>query len=133
MKRLFSLFLIIVTIYSCEKDDPVQYSSSLIGEWSWFISCGGVVGCTRPSENNSISLLFTVDSILYTYRNDTLYFSKNFHTYKRFSNEYLDTINIITYGSAAQEYILYHDTLQLINSDFRFSSGFKRIKQKHFP
>jgi len=133
MKKLFSILLVIVTIIGCEKDDLEQYSSGLIGEWSWLISCGGVVGCVRPSANNTGSLLFTIDSVLYLYRNDTLYSSWIFHTYNRITNNGLDTIKILTYGSSIQEYSINHDILQLFNRDWRFSSEYKRIEQEHFP
>ena len=133
MKRLYSILLVIVTVYGCEKDDLVQYSSSLIGEWSWLISCGGVVGCVRPSANNTCSLLFTIDSILYLYRNDTLYSSWVFQTFNRLTNNGLDTIKILTYGSSIQEYSINHDILRLFNPDWRFGSEYKRIKQEHFP
>ena len=133
MNRIFFLLLIIVTIYGCEKDNSVYDSSSLIGEWKWLISCGGIVGCVEPSENNTGSLLFTIDSILYTYRNDTLYSSKTFHTYKKISDDSLDTLNIITYGSATQEYSIDNDILLFLNRSLKFYSRYKRIKQEHIP
>jgi hypothetical protein len=133
MKKLIVILLVILTNYGCEKDNTIYFSSNLIGEWSWFISCGGVIGDVRPSEDNTINLLFTSDSILYTYRNDTLYSSNIFHTYKRFSDDGMDTINILTYSSSIQKYWIYHDTLSLELTDFRMGSGFKRIKQIHFP
>ena len=133
MKKFLIILPFIVTIYGCEKDNSVFYSTSLIGEWSWYISCGGVVGCIGPSENNSLNLLFTVDSVLYTYRNDTMYSYNIFHTYKRISDDCMDTTNILKYGTAIQEYWIYQDTLYLQSVNLMMGSGYKRIKQKHFP
>jgi len=133
MKKLLFLILIIISVYGCEKDDQVSYSSSLIGEWSWFISSGGIVGVVIPDGVNTVNLLFTPDSLLYTYRNDTIYSYNTFHTYKKVEDNGLDTIDVISIGSVIQKYFIFQDTLVLEHINAPMGSGYVRIKQVHFP
>jgi hypothetical protein len=133
MKKLIFIFLIFLSVCSCEKDETDHYSSSLTGEWSWFISTGGIVGVVVPDGESTLNLLFTADSVLYTYRNDTIYSYDAFHTYKKIVDNGMDTIDVISFGSVIQKYFIYHDTLVLEHISAPFGSGYKRIKQVHFP
>ncbi|MGA2408656.1 MAG: hypothetical protein ABSF81_18170 [Bacteroidales bacterium] len=79
MKKIIFLQVIIISCYGCKKDNSYNFSSSLIGKWSWVISCGGVVGCLTPEiEHITIKLVFTADSIYNLYQNDTLRLSTIF-------------------------------------------------------
>ena len=133
MKRLLFSISIIISVYGCEKDDQVSYSSSLIGEWSWFISSGGIIGVVIPDGVNTVNLLFTPDSILYTYRNDTIYSFDPFHTYRKVLENGSDTIDVISIGSVVQKYFIFQDTLVLEHISAPMGSGYVRIKQVHFP
>lgn len=122
MKKLIVILLIIVTNYGCEKDNTKYFSSSLIGEWSWFISCAGTgTACWTPSSTNtSGNLVFTSDSIYSIYQNDTLRASGKFHTY----------FHIIKFDSEHTEmFSITHDTLRLVNSEgiLTIVSRWKRI------
>lgn len=130
MKKLIFSLLIIASCYGCEKEKSIVYSSSLIGEWSWFISCGGVAGCWTPiTSHYTITLVFTADSIYNFYQNDTLRSSNMFHTYTIISEDLKDTSNVINLGSTGEKYTIYRDTLSLISLNFfNAGSAYKRIK-----
>jgi hypothetical protein len=134
MKKLAILILaIIVFCYGCKKDNRFDFFSSLIGKWSWFISCGGTgTACWTPaSRHTSINLVFTSDSIFKVYQNDTLRASCIFHTYKSISEDGKYISYIIKYDSGGTEmFSITHDTLSLVNSDgiLTIVSRYKRIK-----
>jgi hypothetical protein len=113
----------------CEKEKSLTYSSSLIGEWSWFRTCGGFVGCVTPEvEHTTIRLIFTSDSTYSILQNDSLILLKKFHTYKLISSEGKDTSNVLYYDSTIQVYSIYNDTLFMSDLGNIFSSGYKRLK-----
>ncbi|MCJ7446870.1 MAG: hypothetical protein MUO72_04195 [Bacteroidales bacterium] len=129
MKKFLSLLVIAFSLLQCEKDDTSTYSSSLIGEWDWFITCGGVVGCLTPTATHStMKLVLTADSTFSRYLNDTLRSAGRFSTYILISENSTDTTNIINLDSSIQKYHIYHDTLSLSNLTFYYGSGYKRIK-----
>jgi lipid-A-disaccharide synthase-like uncharacterized protein len=114
-KLLFSI-LFIVQFLSCKKDNNYVFSSSLIGEWSWFSTCGGFLSkCYTPiSTNKKINLVFTVDSIYNEYMNDTLNSSNRYHTFKIISADGKKITNILKYDSGYQVvFSIIHDTLDL--------------------
>lgn len=131
--KILFFILILLSFGSCEKDEEEQYSSSLLGEWEWFISSGGITGVIYPSEDYTVNLLFTPDSILYTYRNDSIYSTDEFTTFKIMSDNGVDTLKIISFGTVVQKYFIYNDTLVLQHISAPFGSGYLRIKQLHFP
>jgi hypothetical protein len=99
LKKIISLLVIIVSIYGCKKDDSFISSSSIIGEWSWISTCGGIAGvCYTPkSTNQRINLVFTVDSMYKSIINDTIKDSGKFHVYKVISANTKDTSNVLQY------------------------------------
>src|ERR1035437_6034150 len=132
MKKIIFLLMVIASCFGCKKDNSYTFSSSLMGKWSWFSSCGGVVGCLTPEiEHVTINLVFTSDSIYNLYQNDTLRFSSIFHTYKSISADGKYTTYTIKYDSGGWGiFSITHDTLSLIDEgDITFfTSHYKRIK-----
>ena len=133
MKKLIFLLVIISTCYGCEKDDSFISSSSIIGEWSWISTCGGIAGIcyTAKSTNQRINLVFTVDSMYKSFTNDTIKDSGKFHVYKVISADTKDTSNVLQYGSANQTFLIIRDTLYFPKSDLCFdcfSTNYKRTK-----
>jgi hypothetical protein len=111
----------------CEKDKPLEYSSSLIGEWSWLISCGDWSCSTPASTNSTMKLVFTEDSLYFRYYNDTLQSSGRFYT--RFVINYnIETINLIRMNTQENSFIIKRDTLYLTALKYIVSSEWKRIK-----
>ena len=126
-KFLFSV-VIFIQLVSCKKDNVIDSSSNLTGQWSWIKSCGGIAGiCYTPiSTKARIRIVFATDSIYQFYRNDTLIISSRFHVYK------LNSVNDLAikydYKSIGQTYAIRNDTLFL--NDFccdLFSNTYKRI------
>ena len=127
MKKIIFLLVIIASCFGCKKDNSYNFSSSLIGKWSWFISCGGFVGCVTPAvEHVTINLVFTADSVYNYYTNDTLRTTFKFSVYKLVSTDGKDTTNIIKYGLNSESFSITHDTLSMGNA--MVSSAYKRIK-----
>jgi len=129
MKKMIFFIMMMISSYGCEKEKPIAYSSSLIGEWEWFISCGGVAGCSTPlSSNTSMKLAFTPDSTYNRYINDTLESSGRFYTHITVSQDNHDTTDIIQMGSLVEKYFIYCDTLLLSAINYNAGSAWKRIK-----
>jgi hypothetical protein len=128
MKKLIYLLLIILFVCGCEKDNSTNYSSSLIGKWSWVISCGGFAGCSTPeSSHTTMNLVFTVDSIYNVYQHDSLIISSRFHVYKTVSTDTKDTLNVLTYDQGSQTFSIKNDTLRTEALGV-FSSTYKRVR-----
>lgn len=94
MKKSIVLVLIVIAFYEgCKKDDSYVSSSSLVGEWSWISTCGGIAGiCYTPkSANQRINFVFTLDSMYKSIINDNIKDSGKFHVYKVISADTKDT------------------------------------------
>ena len=134
MKKLVVLVLIVIVFYvGCKKDESYVSSSSIIGEWSWISTCGGIAGiCYTPkSTNQRINLVFTVDSMYKSIRNDTIKDSGRFHVYKVISADKKDTSNVLQYGSASQTFLIIRDSLYFPAGALCFDcfgSNYKRIR-----
>ena len=133
MKKTIFLLVIIAFAFGCEKinsskkdtftqkTDSTDVSSSLIGKWSWFSTCG--LGndklCYTPESTNCTQyLVFTHDSIYNYFKNDTLRGSSPFHTYREASQYDPFYVYIIDYDSiiaAPYYYSISHDTLTMSN------------------
>ncbi len=133
MNKLILYFIPFLSVLvGCEKEKSPEYSSSLIGKWSWLSTCGGIAGiCYTPkTTQTNINIIFTKDSICCTYRNDTLRSSVRIHTYKVIT-QYNDTMNIITQGVGVgidQTFSITHDTLSL--NDYMVDDGFGSIYKR---
>ncbi|MCJ7446313.1 MAG: hypothetical protein MUO72_01330 [Bacteroidales bacterium] len=133
MKRIIFLLVIFISFYGCEKEGSFEYSSGLIGEWSLFRSCGGIVGCTTPEITGiKMNLVFTTDSILNMYVNDTLLKSHKFKVDKITTTGRRGTLDILCYDSKCKIFSIYHDTLSLFYTNIDAYSYYKRIRQIHF-
>jgi hypothetical protein len=129
IKKMILSIMMMISFYGCEKEKPIAYSSSLIGEWEWFISCGGFAGCSTPqSSNTSMRLAFTLDSNYYRYINGTLESSSRFYTHKTVSQDNRDTTDIIQMGSLVEKYFIHRDTLELSAVTYNAGSAWKRFK-----
>ena len=131
MRWILFLLIAFVICTTCKKDNSYAYSSSLTGDWSWISSCGGIAGiCYTPkSTNEKIILVFSADSLISSFINDTLRLSERFSVYKLVSQENGDTTNVIKYASRSQMFHILHDTLFL--DDFccdQFYSIYKRVR-----
>ena len=122
--------VIIASGFGCKKENSYNFSSSLVGKWSWLISCGGVAGCWTPvSTRTTVNLVFSSDSIYNFYQNDTLKESIRYFNYKLISVDRKDTSLGIKLGSVSDTYSIFHDTLTLNSLEFfNAGSSYKRIK-----
>ncbi|HNW57389.1 MAG TPA: hypothetical protein PLR88_01815 [Bacteroidales bacterium] len=134
MKKYAILVLIIIaSCYGCKKEDSFISSSSIIGEWAWVSTCGGIAGvCYTPETTNQrINLVFTVDSMYKSFKNDTLKDSGRFHVYKSISADTKETSNVLQYGTTSQIFTIVCDTLYFPKPQLCFDcfeSNYRRLK-----
>lgn len=128
------LLAIIAIGYGCEKNN-VTVPQSLVGEWSWISTCGGIYPfCYTPeSTHQNIRTVYTPDSFYNYYQNDTLKQSVKFNTYiiKSQDNKDAQVVDYVTFGfdPNALYYSIVRDTLSLWDGNPDGSiSYFKRIK-----
>jgi hypothetical protein len=133
-KTLMFFFLLIAIGYGCEKNNVIV-PQSLVGEWSWISTCGGIYpNCSTPeSTHKNVRTIYTTDSFYKYYQNDTLNLSARFDTYisKSQDGKDMQVVDFVTYGfyPNAFYYSIAGDTLSLWdgNPDGRISY-YKRIK-----
>lgn len=133
-KSLIFIFVIIAIGYGCEKNN-VAVPQSLVGEWSWISTCGGIYyNCSTPeSTHQKIRTVYTPDSFFNYYQNDTLKQSVRFYTYmiRSQDNKDVQVVDYVTFGfdPNALYYSIARDTLSLWNGYADGSiSYYKRIK-----
>ena len=133
MKNLAFCLLILVSLTTCNKDNLSNYSSNLIGKWSWIESCPGLgySGCWYPdSFYQAYDIVFDRDSTYNIFHIDTLKSSCKFHTVK-FVNDQNYLVYIVRFESGSTDmYFVSNDTLHMTNSEgvVTITSRFKRIK-----
>jgi hypothetical protein len=127
MKRSILIFLLVSLVFGCSKEDDISYSSDLIGQWDWLMTCGGFSGlCGTPqSSHKTAKIIFGQDSIFYSYQNDTLVSSHDFSIIKKQVDYYFGTLLI---DNRYFSYFIIHDTLNFGPTGADFSSLYKRIK-----
>ena len=64
MKKIF-LLLVLVLAISCERQDENSAKESLIGNWEWISSTGGIDGRTETpaSTGKQVKIVITKDSV----------------------------------------------------------------------
>ena len=133
MKKRIFLQLFIIFFFGCKKDNSFDYSSGLIGQWSWFSSCCGTTNsvCWGPdSAHPSFDIAFTSPSIFNVYHNGTLSASSRYSTCKVVIEGSKYTICLIKFDTGGPEqYSITNDTLSLVNSDgiLTVTSRYKKI------
>jgi len=133
MKNLAFYILILVSLTACKKDNLSNYSSNLIGKWSWIESCPGMrySGCWYPgSFYQAYDIVFDPDSTYNVFHLDTLKSSCKFHAYK-FLNDQNHLVYILKFESGSTNmYLVSHDTLHITNSEgvLTITSRYKKIK-----
>jgi len=134
MKNRILLPLIIGCCLGCKKDNSVDFSSGLIGQWSWFSSCGGTTttACWEPdTAHPAFDIAFTWNSVFYVYQNGNISVSSRYSTYKVVSVDRKYNTYLIKFDTGGPEqYSISNDTLSLVNSDgiLTVTSRYKRIK-----
>jgi len=131
MKKIIFIFLIASFFTECKKSND-DFSTNLIGEWSWFKSCGGFAGgCrTQLDSNQKIRIVFTNNSLYNQYINDTLQRTSNYNTYQITPKFSSTKINIVEFDQSGIQYsfLVKHDTLFL--NDYSMSDGYMRYYKR---
>lgn len=134
MKKRILLSLMIVFCFGCKKDNSFDYSSGLIGQWSWLSSCGGTTNnaCWTPdTAHPAFDIAFAWNSNFNVYQNGNRSASSRYSTYKVVSEDRKYTTYFIKFDTGGPEqYSITNDTLMLVNSDgiLTVTSRYKRIK-----
>ncbi len=113
--------LCIVSMLSCSKNTPnlpekEQVKHELDGSWNWVYSTGGFAGQTlTPAKVGYNEVLLFTDSILKTYRNDSLFTEKAFEIRNEISIYTGKDAKILFYdqGTRSESYQINGDSLFL--------------------
>jgi hypothetical protein len=126
MKTLISILILVTLVFSCQKtDDCDPNSPSLIGNWTWTKSVGGIGGGTfTPAiTGDNIKIKISTDSIYREYLNNSLiteskfklaYRNQESRPYLKFDGftslyfEFTDYKNLIITEMAADGYTIYY-------------------------
>ena len=126
MKTLISILVLVTLVFSCQKtDDCDPNSPSLIGNWNWTKSVGGIGGGTfTPAiTGENIKIKISADSIYREYHNNSLitaskfslaYKSQDSRPYLKFDGlinlyfEFTDCSNLKVTELAADGFVIYY-------------------------
>jgi hypothetical protein len=127
MKKSILLIVLFIIISCCKKEETIVYSSNIVGEWDWLMTCGGFTGaCGTPqTTNRTAKLVFSQDSIFYSYQNDSLTFSSNYSIIRKPVDYKFGSLLI---NNGYYDYFIIHDTLSFSPQGADFGSTYKRIK-----
>jgi len=127
------LFIIIIGFSMCKKETSLDYSSDLVGKWSWIVTCPGTnkSDCVGPdSIHPSFEIAFTTKSIFNVSHNDSISVSSKYSTYKSVYND-KDTAYFVKFDTGVSYlYSIIHDTLTLENTEgiIVYKSRYRRIE-----
>ena len=133
MKKLF-LLLVLVWAISCERQDENSAKESLIGNWEWISSTGGIDGRTETpaSTGKQVKIVITKDSVK-VYENSVLK-QKNSYKISREKSVLDNKIkDMIIYNSGFRDSFMIdsQNQLHLIGDCFDcFGSSYKRIENQ---
>lgn len=67
MKKILFLILIVLLTINCSSDNDREINSTIIGQWNWVKSTGGIAGSTYTPESTGENkiLIISSDSIKY--------------------------------------------------------------------
>lgn len=71
------LFILILALSLTSCDDSDRISTELKGHWNWKSTCGGVVGCTYPSQTYTQKMVIQ-ETLIQQFTNDNLTFSRQY-------------------------------------------------------
>lgn len=114
MKSLVLVSILLVT--ACNSNG---IKDSLIGEWEWIESSGGIAGelITKESEGYSSTIVFKDDSVSF-YRDNSLLGTSSFSIEEGKSIYSSEAVNFINYESEKpDEVIIYHANDSLLIGD----------------
>jgi hypothetical protein len=126
--KYFSLLLVVMvycSVSSCNKE-KLPPSDSIVGEWRWVKSVGGIGGftLTPKTEGFTQKWVFNADSTCKFYHKDTVAINGKFsikRNYKTSAGETFDLMNTTGSGSD-QAFVIRNDLLFF--SDIFISDGF---------
>lgn len=74
MKKILFLTLIVLLTINCSNDDSREVRTTIIGQWNWVKSTGGLAGSTYTPESTGENrkLIISSDSIKYFTNGDLL-------------------------------------------------------------
>jgi hypothetical protein len=136
MKTKLILAAILGIIFSsCHKENlNSNYSKSIVGEWNWISSTGGISGIkyTPETEGEKRIISFDSDSVFRLYANDTLKIESKYHLIILPSTDGLDSTRLVKYDftSVGQYFEIQPNGILILRDDCMdcFLDQYKRIK-----
>jgi len=133
--KLILAVIAVIIIVSCTKEKTSSVNStSLIGEWSWISSTGGIAGIkyTPETTGEKRRITFDTDSVFRSYRNDTLKIESKYHLLKVPASDGSDSTKLVRYEftTIRQYYKVQSDGVLVLSDDCMdcFMNEYKRIR-----
>ena len=133
--KYFILLMTVCTlcsVSSCNKE-KMPTSDSIVGEWRWVKSVGGIAGVTITPQSAGYNQRreFNADSTFKSFKNDSLTIQGKFSIVRNYKYSESETVDVLKWGTAVDDsFVIRNDTL-FINNIFisdGFGSTYVRIK-----
>jgi len=124
--RTFTLVFVLfaaIGISSCKKERQTP-SSSIVGQWRWVKSVGGIAGLTLTpqSTGNNFRDEYYADSTYKRYENNALVAQGDFSIVKGYRFTPSEIIDVLKFGPANKSMLIRNDTLYM--GDLFINDGF---------
>lgn len=135
MKKLsFLLILAALFAFSCTKEEVLATSestSSLVGEWRWVSSTGGIAGktITPSSAGYERKLILTTDLKFSRYKDNTLESSGTYQISQGKSIYKAEQVDFIKFSDGTSSVIISQSASELSLAD-NFYDGFGEVYQR---
>ncbi|WPU95338.1 hypothetical protein SNE25_07345 [Mucilaginibacter sabulilitoris] len=135
MMKYFVLLITVCalcSVSSCNKE-KLPHSDSIVGEWRWVKSVGGIGGftLTPKTEGFTQKWVFNADSTFKSFKNDSLTIQGKFSIVRNYKYSESETVDVLKWGNSIDDsFVIRNDTLFTNNifiSD-GFGSTYVRIK-----
>ena len=134
-KRLILAFIAVVVMVSCNKENTgLIGSTSIIGEWNWISSTGGIAGIkyTPETTGEQRRITFDADSVFRFYRNDSLKTESKYHLLKSPATNGSDSTLLVKYDytSIRQYFTIQPNGIMVLSDECMdcFWNEYKRVR-----
>ena len=133
--KLILAVIALIIMVACNKENTSSTNSaSIIGEWNWISSTGGIAGMkyTPETTGEKRKIIFDNDSVFRFYRNDTLKIECKYHILKSSDSGGLNSMILVKYDSSSirQYFTIQPDGIMVLSDECMdcYLSEYKRIR-----
>jgi len=133
--KLILAVIAVFMMFSCNKENISSINSkSIIGDWNWISSTGGIAGLkyTPETTGEQRRITFDNDSVFRFYRNDTLKIESKYHLFKSPAIDGLESTILVKYdnSSISQYFTIQTDGVMILSDECMdcYWNEYKRIR-----